>query len=60
LQDEIGGAVDTEHHGLTVDDNMLPPALQSGLGDPREALGPLIAAARNQADTITIALHAET
>jgi hypothetical protein len=41
---EIGDAVDTEHHGLAVDDEMLP-ALQRGFGDPGIALRPIAAIA---------------
>jgi hypothetical protein len=31
---EIGNAVNAEHHGLTVDDELLAPVLQRGLDDP--------------------------
>ena len=41
---EVGNAVDAEHHGLTIDDELLEPVLQRGLDDPREAAGPVGAA----------------
>jgi hypothetical protein len=56
---EVGHPIHAQDHSLAIDDEMLLAVLERGLGDPREALGPLIAAARDQADTINIALHAE-
>jgi hypothetical protein len=35
---EVGAAVDAEHHGLAVDDEMLLPVLQRGLDDPLDRL----------------------
>ena len=48
---EIGNAVDAQDHGFAVDHEALLPVPHRGLGDPREALGPVIAAAGDQPDT---------
>jgi hypothetical protein len=45
---EIGDAVDAEHHGFAADDELPMPVLQRGLDDPRQATGPVVAAARNE------------
>ena len=42
---EVRGAVDAEHHGLAVDDELLLAVLQRGLDDPGVSLGPVVAVA---------------
>jgi hypothetical protein len=56
---EVGDAIDAEDDGLAVDHELLLPDLARGLGDPRVALGPVIAAARDQAYAIGVALQAD-
>jgi hypothetical protein len=56
---EVGNAVDAEHHGLTIDDELLEPVLQRGLDDPREAAGPVVAAAGDQANASALALNVQ-
>ena len=41
---EIGNAVDAEHGGFAVDDELLVSVLQRGLDDPGIALAPVITA----------------
>ena len=55
---EIGNAVDAEDDSLAIDDELLSPILQRGLDDPGIALCPVIAAAGDQADAITVPLYA--
>jgi hypothetical protein len=38
---EVGDAVDTEHHCLAVDHELLMPVLQRRLDDPRVTVGPV-------------------
>jgi DNA-binding XRE family transcriptional regulator len=61
---EIGDAVDAQDNGLTIDDELLLPVLQGRFHDPRVALGPVVAATRNQPDALAgltqKALAAET
>ena len=45
---EVGDAVDAEDDGLAVEHEPPLPHLARGLGDPRIALGPVLAAARDQ------------
>ena len=56
---EVGHPIHAQDHSLAIDDEPRAAVLERGLGDSREAVGPLIAAARDQADTITFALKAE-
>ena len=44
---------------LAIDYKLPDAVLQGGLGDPREALRPVITAARDQPDAVTVALDAE-
>jgi hypothetical protein len=57
---EIGDAVDAKHHRLTVDHELLDPVLQRRLDNPREALGPIVAAARDQPHAVAVALQPQT
>jgi hypothetical protein len=45
---EIGDAVNPQDDGLTIEHKLLDAVLQGGLGDPRIALRPIIAAACDQ------------
>jgi len=54
---EIGDAVAVEHHGLAVDDELLMAALQRRYDNPRIAVGPVVAAAGDQAQAIPVALQ---
>ena len=56
---EIGDAIDAEQHGLAVDDELLAVILQRRLDNPRIAVGPVVAAAGDQANAIPLALQAE-
>jgi len=53
---EVGDAVNAEHDRFAVDDELLDAVLARRLGDPRIALGPVIAAPRDQPDAIAVAL----
>ncbi|MGY3239981.1 hypothetical protein ACVMAJ_006871 [Bradyrhizobium sp. USDA 4448] len=44
----------SEHDSLTVDHEMLLPVLQRSLGDPRMALGPVGAVAREEAQALVL------
>ena len=57
---EVRDAVEGEQHGLAVDDELLMPVLARDLDDPRIAVAPVGAAARDQADAIPLALEAKT
>ena len=50
---EVGHAVDTEHHGLTIDDELPETVLQCGFDDPRIAVGPVVTASCDQATART-------
>jgi hypothetical protein len=56
---EISDAIHAEDHGLAIDDELLAPAPQRGLGDPWKPPGPVMAAAGNQADPVALALDPE-
>ena len=56
---EIGHAVDTEDHGLAINDELAAAVLQRSLSDPREAFCPVIAAARDQPYPVAVALDAK-
>lgn len=51
---EVGDAVDAEHHGLSVDDEVPLAVLQRGLDDPRVALGPIRTVAREEAHPLVL------
>jgi len=51
---EVGDAVDAEHHRLAVDHEPPDAVLQRRFHDPR--IGPVVAAARDQADAVAVAL----
>jgi hypothetical protein len=53
---EIGDAVNAEHHGLTVNDELLVPVLQCRLDDPRISTASVIAALGDQAHAVVVAL----
>src|ERR1700742_3114467 len=55
---EIGDSVHAENDGLAVDDELLMSVLQCRLDDPRIALRPIVAAARDQPHAIAVALDA--
>jgi hypothetical protein len=56
---EVGDAAEAEHDCLAVDDELPMPVLQRRLDDPREAIGPVVRAARDQANAIPVALQAQ-
>ena len=43
---EIGDAVDAEHHGLTINDKMPVPILESRFDDPGVTVSPVVTVAR--------------
>jgi hypothetical protein len=56
---EVGIAREPEHHGLAVQHEVCLPDLARDLDDPGVAVGPVVAAAGDQAHAIAIALQAE-
>jgi hypothetical protein len=44
---------------LAIDDELLAPILERSLGDPREALRPVIATTGDQPDPVAVTLHSE-
>jgi hypothetical protein len=56
---EIGDAINAEDDGLAVDHELLGAVLACCLDDSREAVRPAIAAARDQADAVAVALNSE-
>src|SRR5215471_20880908 len=56
---EVGDAVDVEHDSLAVDDELPMAVLQRRFDNPRIAIGPVVAAAGDQAHVVPIALQAE-
>ena len=56
---EIGDAVDAEHDGLAIDNELLLAVLQRGFDNPGEALGPIVAVARQEAHGLAVALDAQ-
>jgi hypothetical protein len=53
---KIGDAIDAEDHRFAVDNELLVSVLQRRLDDPRIALGPVVAAPRDQPHAIAVAL----
>ena len=51
--------IDAEHHNLAVDHELLHAVLARRFDDPRIAVGPIVAAARDQAHAVAVALKAE-
>src|SRR5215468_2257866 len=56
---EVSDAVAVEHDGLAIDDELLMAVLQRRFDNPRIAVGPVVAAAGDQAHAIPLALYAE-
>ena len=56
---EARDAVEGEQYSLAIDDELLAPVLGRGLDDPRIAVGPSVAAPRDQTDAIPVTLEAE-
>ena len=56
---EIGQPVDAKDHGLSVDNELFAPVCQGGLRYPREALGPIVAAAGDQPHVMAVPLDAK-
>jgi hypothetical protein len=56
---EIGDAIDAEDDGLAVDGEMLMAIFQLCIDDPRIAVGLVVAAARDQAHAVAVALDAD-
>jgi len=54
---EIRDAVNAQQHGFAIDYELLGLDPAGGLHDQRVTLGPVVAVAYEQADTITIALN---
>ena len=54
---EIGNAVDPEQHRLAIDHELPVAVLARGLGNPWEAVGPVVAAAGDQAYAVAVALQ---
>src|SRR4029077_9810570 len=57
---EVGDAVDTEHYGLTIDDELPDTVLQRGFDDPRIVVGPVVTASCDQAHAIAVTLQVES
>jgi hypothetical protein len=53
---EIGDAVDAEHHGLAINDELPLPVLQRSLDDPGIALSPIKTVPGKQARPIAVAM----
>jgi hypothetical protein len=49
---EVGNAVNPEHYGLAINDEMVLPDLARGLDDPGVSIGPIVATARDQPHAI--------
>ena len=49
---ENGIAINTEHRGLAIDDELLKPVLQCRFDGPRIPVGPVVAAAGDQAHLV--------
>src|SRR5262252_7902057 len=56
---KVSDAVDPKQHGHAIDHELPEPLLACGLDDPRIAVAPVVAAPRDQANAIPIALQAE-
>ena len=56
---EVGNAVNPEHYGLAINDQMVLPDLARGLDDPGVSIGPIVATARDQPHGIARALEAQ-
>jgi hypothetical protein len=56
---EVGNAIDPENDGGAVDYELLHPVLQRRLDDPRIASGPVVAASRDEAREVAVALDAQ-
>ena len=54
---EIGDAIDAEQHRLAIVHKLPTPVLQRRVDDPREALRQVVAATRDQAHAVAIALQ---
>jgi len=57
---EMGDAVDPEQHRLAVDDELLVAVPQRRFDNLREAAGPVVAVAGEQAHAIAVALNDQT
>jgi hypothetical protein len=44
---KVADTVDTQHNGFAIEHKLLDAVLQGGLGNPRIALRPIVAAAGN-------------
>ena len=51
---EVRDAVQTKDHGFAIDDEVLLPVLQRGLGDPGIPPGPIASIARQRADAVAL------
>jgi hypothetical protein len=56
---EVGDAIDAKHHGLAIDHELPVPVLARCLDDPRVAVRPVVATARNQAHAFAVPLQPE-
>jgi hypothetical protein len=56
---EVRDAVDTEHDGFAIQDELLLPDLPRRLDDPGIPAGPVMATLREQPDAVSVALDAE-
>jgi hypothetical protein len=54
---KVGNGVGAEHHGLTIDDELLERVLQRGLDDPRIAPRPVMTIAGEQPHAIAVAVN---
>jgi hypothetical protein len=54
---EVGHAVNSKHHGLTINDEMVLPDLARGLDDPGVAIGPVVPVHCEKAHAIVLPLH---
>ena len=56
---EVGDAIDAKHHGLAIDHELPVPVLARCLDNPRVAVRPVVATARNQAHAFAVPLQPE-
>ncbi len=54
---EVCDTIDAQHHGFPVGHKLLVAVLECGFDDPRIALGPVVAAPRDQPETVAVPLQ---
>jgi hypothetical protein len=56
---EVGKTVDAQNDCLAIDHELLHPGFQRGLDNPGITLGPIVAVAGDQPDTVAVAFDAQ-